>query len=81
MADQAKAELIAAPDEKARKAILKKITSSDVWREFYKLLPDSLKHKCWYCETKEVRSDMRAEVISGQKTRLKMISNMTATGG
>ncbi|WP_421248108.1 hypothetical protein [Aeromonas jandaei] len=58
MADNAKAELMAAPDKEARKAILRKVASSNVWREFYKLLPDSLKHKCWYCEAEEIRSDM-----------------------
>ncbi|MBE8891071.1 HNH endonuclease family protein [Klebsiella grimontii] len=58
LADQAKAELIAAPDEEARKAILKRVASSNVWRDFYKLLPDSLKRKCWYCEAEEIRSDM-----------------------
>lgn len=57
-ADQAKAELIAAPDEEARKAILKRVASSNVWREFYKLLPEPLKRKCWYCEAEEIRSDM-----------------------
>lgn len=58
MADQAKAELIAAPDEETRKAILKRVASSNVWRDFYNLLPDSLKRKCWYCEAEEIRSDM-----------------------
>lgn len=58
MADQANAELIAAPDEEARKAILKRVASSSIWREFYKLLPEPLKRKCWYCEAEEIRSDM-----------------------
>lgn len=58
MANQAKAELIAAPDEEARKEILKKVTSSNIWRDYYKLLPDSLNRKCWYCEAEEIRSDM-----------------------
>lgn len=58
MAEQAKADLIAAPDEEARKVILKKVSSSNVWREFYALLPGSLKRKCWYCEAEEIRSDM-----------------------
>lgn len=57
-ADQAKAELMAAPDEKARKAILNKASSSKIWRDFYTLLPDILKRKCWYCEAEEIRSDM-----------------------
>lgn len=58
MADQANAELIAAPDEDARKAILKRVASSNIWREFYRLLPEPLKRKCWYCEAEEIRSDM-----------------------
>ena len=58
MADQANAELIAAPDEEARKAILRRVASSNIWREFYKLLPEPLKRKCWYCEAEEIRSDM-----------------------
>ena len=58
LAEQAKAELIAAPDEAARKVILKRATSSDVWRNFYDLLPEYLKRKCWYCEAGEIRSDM-----------------------
>lgn len=58
MAAQAKAELISAPDEEARKAILKRVATSNVWREYYNLLPDALKRKCWYCEAEEIRSDM-----------------------
>ncbi|HAT3919747.1 MULTISPECIES: hypothetical protein [Enterobacteriaceae] len=58
MAEQANAELIAAPDEEARKAILRRVASSNIWREFYKLLPEPLKRKCWYCEAEEIRSDM-----------------------
>ncbi|HDX8562270.1 TPA: hypothetical protein RQO04_003963 [Klebsiella oxytoca] len=58
MAAQAKAELIAAPDEETRKTILKRVASSNVWREYYNLLPDSLRRKCWYCEAEEIRSDM-----------------------
>ncbi|RPA27850.1 hypothetical protein [Shewanella frigidimarina] len=57
-AEQAKTELIAATDEDARKAILNRVGSSRVWRDFYGLLPASLKHKCWYCEAEEIRSDM-----------------------
>jgi len=57
-AERATAEIIAAPDEEARKAILKRVASSNVWREFYLLLPDNLKRKCWYCEAEEIRSDM-----------------------
>ncbi|MDT3335912.1 hypothetical protein Q4Q49_11420 [Shewanella sp. SP1S1-7] len=57
-AEQAKAQLIAATDEDARKAILNRVGSSRVWRDFYELLPASLKHKCWYCEAEEIRSDM-----------------------
>ncbi|AYZ18714.1 hypothetical protein EGY08_19495 [Klebsiella sp. FDAARGOS_511] len=58
MADRAKADLIAAPDEDTRKAILQRVASSNVWREYYNLLPDTLKRKCWYCEAEEIRSDM-----------------------
>lgn len=57
-ANQAKAELMAAPDEAARKVILKRVATSSVWREFYNLLPENLKRKCWYCEAEEIRSDM-----------------------
>lgn len=57
-ADQAREELVAAPDEAERKKILKKVASSKVWRDFYELLPESLKKKCWYCEAEEIRSDM-----------------------
>jgi uncharacterized protein (TIGR02646 family) len=41
-----------------RKAILRRGSSSNVWRDFYALLPESLKTKCWYCEAEEIRSDM-----------------------
>ncbi|WP_370210416.1 hypothetical protein [Alloalcanivorax venustensis] len=58
MADQAKAELIAAPNQEARKAILRKLSSSNVWRDFYDLLPESLKKKCWYCEADDIRADI-----------------------
>jgi uncharacterized protein (TIGR02646 family) len=58
MANQANADLVAAPDEAARKAILKKVASTSVWREFYNLLPENLRRKCWYCEAEEIRSDM-----------------------
>jgi uncharacterized protein (TIGR02646 family) len=57
-AEQAKADLVAAPDQNTRKAILNKVASSRVWRDFYGLLPDALKRKCWYCEAEEIRSDM-----------------------
>lgn len=57
-AAQAKAALLAAPDAEARKAILKRVASSDVWRSFYGLLPETLKRKCWYCEAEDIRADM-----------------------
>lgn len=57
-ANQAKVELMAAPDEAARKAILNRVATSSVWREFYNLLPENFKRKCWYCEAEEIRSDM-----------------------
>ncbi len=58
MAEQAKEDLIAAPDQETRKAILNRAASSRVWRDFYELLPQTLKRKCWYCESEETRSDM-----------------------
>lgn len=58
MADQAKAELIAAQTQEERKKILKKVASSNVWRQFYDLLPEKLKKKCWYCEAEDIRADM-----------------------
>jgi len=58
LAEQAKADLIAAPDKAARKMILTRATSSNVWRVFYDSLPVHLKRKCWYCEAEEIRSDM-----------------------
>lgn len=58
LADGAKADLLAAPDQDARKAVLKKVASSKIWRDFYDLLPDAYKRKCWYCEAEEIRSDM-----------------------
>ncbi|MBY7701271.1 HNH endonuclease [Vibrio harveyi] len=57
-AAQARADLIAAPDAQARKQVLRRVASSNVWREFYDLLPDNLKKKCWYCEADDIRSDM-----------------------
>ncbi len=57
-AAQAKQKLITATTDKQRKAILKKASSSKIWRDFYKLLPDNLKKKCWYCEAEDIRSDM-----------------------
>lgn len=41
-----------------RKEILKKASSTDIWRSFYESLPENLKKKCWYCESEEIRSDM-----------------------
>lgn len=58
MADQANTRLLAAKNQKERKAILNKVASSKVWRDFYKLLPERYKSKCWYCEADEIRSDM-----------------------
>lgn len=57
-AAQAKVKLDAAPDQETRKAILKSVASSEVWRTFYDLLPEALKKKCWYCEAEEIRSDV-----------------------
>lgn len=49
-------EIKSATTHQERKTILKK--SSSIWREFYNLLPETLKKKCWYCEAEEIRSDM-----------------------
>jgi uncharacterized protein (TIGR02646 family) len=57
-AANARDELIDAPDLASRKTILKKVKSSDVWRDFYKLLPEQFRKKCWYCEAEDIRSDM-----------------------
>lgn len=57
-AAQAKQKLITATTDEQRKVILKKASSSKIWRDFYKLLPDNLKKKCWYCEAEDIRSDM-----------------------
>lgn len=56
-AAQARIKLREAPDQESRKAILKSVASSEIWRAFYDLLPESLKRKCWYCEAEEIRSD------------------------
>lgn len=50
-------ELNAAANTTARKKILRKAASSSVWRDFYELLPDDLRKKCWYCEAEEIRND------------------------
>ena len=57
-AADAKANLIAIEDPEERKQILKRVGSSNIWRGFYALLPDSLKKKCWYCEAEDIRADM-----------------------
>lgn len=57
-ADAAKAKVMAAADSEERKKILKRESSSNVWRDYYELLPESFKKKCWYCESTEIRSDM-----------------------
>ncbi|MCL1126327.1 retron system putative HNH endonuclease [Shewanella surugensis] len=57
-ANQAKDSLLAASNATERKNILKQRASSDVWRNFYTLLPNSLKRKCWYCEAEDIRADM-----------------------
>jgi uncharacterized protein (TIGR02646 family) len=50
--------LQAAADADERKTILGRQSSSDVWRDFYALLPAGLKMKCWYCEVDGIRADM-----------------------
>ena len=57
-ANDAKAALLQAETAEDRKALLKKLASSKIWRDFYELLPLSLKKKCWYCEAEDIRSDM-----------------------
>lgn len=57
-AAQVRHDLIAAPNEAERKRILNRAASSNVWREFFDLLPEGLKRKCWYCEAEDIRSDM-----------------------
>lgn len=51
-----KQALIEEKDHSKRKQIINK--NSDVWRQYYTLLPENLKKKCWYCEASEIRSDM-----------------------
>lgn len=56
--EAALADINSAASQGERKDILKKATSIAIWRDFYNLLPDGLKKKCWYCEAEEIRSDM-----------------------
>lgn len=46
-----------AENSAARRKILKSESCRKVWREYYKLLPEAIKKKCWYCEASEIRSD------------------------
>lgn len=48
-------ELLSKSSSKERKKVIKKY--SDLWRDFYNNLPERLKTKCWYCETKSIRAD------------------------
>lgn len=48
-------ELLSKNSSKERKEVI--IKYSDLWRDFYKNLPERLKTKCWYCETKSIRTD------------------------
>lgn len=57
-ANKATEELIAESDPKKRKIILGKPSSTKIWRDFYALLPEKLKKKCWYCEIDDIRADM-----------------------
>ncbi|MDQ0124392.1 uncharacterized protein (TIGR02646 family) [Pseudomonas lini] len=57
-ASNARATLDIAVTNEEKKAVLKLSSSSKVWRDFYELLPEHLKKKCWYCESEEIRSDM-----------------------
>jgi uncharacterized protein (TIGR02646 family) len=51
-------ELKNASTDAERKTILNRQSSSKLWRDFYMLLPENLKKKCWYCEAEDIRSDM-----------------------
>ena len=57
-ASDALGNIFAAESQAERKTILKNTASTQVWRDYYALLPNSLKKKCWYCEAEEIRSDM-----------------------
>jgi len=57
-AKNALAEISTADTTQKRKNILNKAAATQIWRDFYNLLPDNLKKKCWYCEAEEIRSDM-----------------------
>lgn len=56
--EKALTEISNATSQDERKKILKKAASVSIWRDFYNLLPENLKKKCWYCEAEEIRSDM-----------------------
>lgn len=56
-ASDALASVSAAPSQADRKEILEKASSAKIWRDYYKLLPNVLKKKCWYCEAEKIRSD------------------------
>lgn len=57
-AETALDKALAADTIEKKKAIIRLASSTKVWRDFYKLIPSSLKNKCWYCEAEEIRSDM-----------------------
>lgn len=57
-AADALADISAATSQADRKTILRKASSSQIWRDYYDLIPENLKRKCWYCEAEEIRSDM-----------------------
>lgn len=40
-----------------RKVILNKKSSATIWREYFELLNEGMKKKCWYCEAEDIRSD------------------------
>jgi uncharacterized protein (TIGR02646 family) len=54
----ARDSLLLALNKEERKEILRRVSSSNIWRDFYALLPIELKRKCWYCEVEDIRSDM-----------------------
>jgi uncharacterized protein (TIGR02646 family) len=57
-AEQTTQGLKMAQNDAERRQILNRRTSSDVWREYYALLPEKLKTKCWYCEAEDIRADV-----------------------
>lgn len=57
-ASDALAKATGAGTNEKRKVMLRSAQSAKIWRDFYGLLPETLRRKCWYCEAEEIRSDM-----------------------